>query len=51
MRWAEMQNEGVISKFERKLSVKREGAEVVYKAVQQKLVAVGAKLGRYENWA
>ena len=45
------ENEGVISKFERKLSVKREGAEVLYKEFQQKLVAVGVKLGRYKNWA
>ena len=32
-------------------SVKRKGAEVVHEEVWQRLVAVGAKLGRYNNRA
>ena len=49
MRQGELQNEGVISKFERKFHVKRKDAEVVNEEVRQRLVAVGAKLERYEN--
>ena len=44
-----MQNERVISKLERKFHVKRKDAEVVNEEVRQRLVAVGAKLERYEN--
>ena len=49
MRRGELQNEGVISKLERKFSVKGLGAEVVFDEVRQRLVAVGAKLERYDN--
>ena len=34
----ELQNEGVISKLERKFNVKRKGAKVVHEEVRQKLV-------------
>ena len=44
-----MQNEGAISKLERKFSVKRKGVEVVQEEVRQRLVAVRAKLERYDN--
>ena len=44
-----MQNESVISKLERKFSIKRKGAEMVHKDIRQKLVAVGAKRERYDN--
>ena len=44
-----MQNEGVISTLERKFIVKRKGAEVVHKENRQRLVVLGAKLGRYDN--
>ena len=44
-----MQNESVISKLERKFSIKRKGAEMVHKDIRQKLVAVGAKRERYGN--
>ena len=49
MRGGELQNEGVISKFERKFSIKRKGADMVYEKVRQRLVAAGAKLERYDN--
>ena len=49
MRGGELQNEGVISKFERKFKIKRKGADVVYEKVWQRLVAAGAKLERYDN--
>ena len=42
-------NEGVISKLERKFSVKRKGSEVFHEEVRQRLVAVVAKLERYDN--
>ena len=44
-----MQNESVISKLERKFSIKRQVAEMVHKDIRQKLVAVGAKRERYDN--
>ena len=44
-----MQKESVISKLERKFSIKRKGAEMVHKDIRQKLVAVGAKRERYDN--
>ena len=44
MRRGELHNEGFTSKFERKFNVKRKGADVVHKEVQQSLVAVRAKL-------
>ena len=49
MRRGELQNEGVISKLERKFNIKRKGADVVHEEVRQRLVAVGAKLERYDN--
>ena len=41
MRRGELQNEGVISKFERKFNVKRKGTKVVHEEVRQRLVATG----------
>ena len=49
MRREELKNEGVISKLKRKFSVKRKGAEVVHEEVRLRLVAVRAKLERYDN--
>ena len=49
IRQGELQNEGVISKLERKFNVKRKDAEVVNEEVRQRLLAVGAKLKRYDN--
>ena len=49
MRRGELQNEGIISKIERKFNVKRKGAEVFHEEVRQRLVAVGANLERYDN--
>ena len=49
MRRGEVQNESVISKLERKFSVKRKGAEVLHQDIRQRLVVVGAKLERYDN--
>ena len=40
MRREGLQNEGVISKLERKFSVKRKRAEVVHEEVQQRLVVL-----------
>ena len=49
MRRGELQNEGVTSKLERKFNIKGKSADVVHKEVQQRLVAVGAKLQKYDN--
>ena len=49
MRRGKLQNEGVISKLERKFNVKRKGAEVVHEEVRQRLVVAGAKLEKYDN--
>ena len=49
IRRGELQNEGVISKLERKFNIKTKGADVVHEEVRQRLVAVGAKLERYDN--
>ena len=49
MRRGELKNEVVISKLERKFNIKRKGADVVHEEVRQRLVAVGAKLERYDN--
>ena len=49
MRRRKLQNEGVISKLERKFYVKKKVVEVVQEDVRQRLVAVGAKLERYNN--
>ena len=49
MRPRELQYQGVISKFERKLTVKQKGVEMVHEDVRQRLFAVGAKPERYDN--
>ena len=49
MRRGKLQNEGVISKLERKFNAKRKGAKVVHEEVRQRLVATGAKLESYDN--
>ena len=49
MRRGKLENEGVISKLERKFNVKRKGAEVVHEEVRQRLVVAGAKLEKYDN--
>ena len=49
MRRRKLQNEGVISKLERKFYVKKKVVEGVQEDVRQRLVAVGAKLERYNN--
>ena len=50
IRRRKLQNEGgVISRLERKFNVTKKGAEVVHEEVQERLVAVGAKLERYDN--
>ena len=46
MRRRELQNEGLISKLERKFNVKKKGVAVVQEEVRQRLVAVGSKLER-----
>ena len=45
----EMKQIAIISRLERKFDVKRKVAEVVQEEVRQRLVAVGAKLERYDN--
>ena len=49
MRRGELQNEGGLSKLERKFNAKRKGAQVVHKEVRQRLVAAGAKLEGDDN--
>ena len=49
MRRGELQNEGFILKLEREFNIKRKGADLNYEEVRQRLVAVGAKLERYDN--
>ena len=44
-----MKQIAIISRLERKFDVKRKVAEVVQEEVRQRLVAVGAKLERYDN--
>ena len=44
-----MENEGVMSRLERELNMKRKGADVVHEEVRERLVAVGAKLERSDN--
>ena len=44
-----MKQIAIISRVERKFNVKRKVAEVVQEEVRQRLVAVGAKLERYDN--
>ena len=45
----ELQNEGTKSKLERKYRIEEKGIAVVHEEVQQRLVAIGAKLERYDN--
>lgn len=49
MKRNELQNEGTISKLERKYRIVEKGIDVVHEEVQQRLVAIGAKLERYDN--
>ena len=49
MRQRKLLNEGVISKLGTKFSLKRKGAEVVHGKDRKRLVAVGAKLKKYDN--
>ena len=49
MKRNELQNEGTKSKLERKYRIEEEGIVVVHEEVQQRLVAIGAKLERYGN--
>ena len=44
-----MKQIAIISRLERKFDVKRKVAEVVQEEVRQRLVAVTAKLERYDN--
>ena len=44
-----MKQIAITSRLERKFDVKRKVAEVVQEEVRQRLVAVGAKLERYDN--
>ena len=44
-----MKQIAIISRLERKFDVKRKVAEVVQEEVRQRLVAVRAKLERYDN--
>ena len=49
MKRNELQNEGTKSKLERKYHIEEKGIVVVHEEVQQRLVAIGAKLERYDN--
>ena len=49
MKRNELQNEGTKSKLERKYHIEKKGIAVVHEEVQQRLVAIGAKLERYDN--
>ena len=49
MKRNELQNEGIKSKLERKYRIEEKGIVVVHEEVQQRLVATGAKLERYDN--
>ena len=49
MKRNELQNEGTKSKIERKYRIEDKGIVVVHEEVQQRLVAIGAKLERYDN--
>ncbi|XP_063609949.1 uncharacterized protein LOC134783877 [Penaeus indicus] len=44
-----LQSEGTVSKLERKYRIVEKGIDVVHEEVQQRLVAIGAKLERYDN--
>jgi len=49
MKRNELRNEGTITKLERKYCIEEKGVSVVHEEVQQRLVAIGAKLERYDN--
>ena len=49
MKRNELQNERTKSKLERKYRIEEKGIVVVHEEVQQRLVAIGAKLERYDN--
>ena len=49
MKRNELQNEGTTSKLERKYRIEKKGIVVVHEEVQQRLVAIGGKLERYDN--
>ena len=49
MKRNELQNEGTKSKLERKYRIEEKGIVAVHEEVQQRLVAIGAKLERYDN--
>ena len=49
MKRNELQNEGTKSKLVRKYRIEEKGIIVVHEKVQQRLVAIGAKLERYDN--
>ena len=49
MKGNELQNEDTKSKLERKYRIEEKCFVVVHEEVQQRLVAIGAKLKRYDN--
>ena len=49
MKRNELENEGTKSKLEIKYRIEEKGIVVVHEEEQQRLVATGAKLGRYDN--
>ena len=49
MKRNDLQNEGTKSKLERKYRIEEKGVVVVHEEVQQRLVATGAMLERYDN--
>ena len=49
MKRNELQNEGTKSKLERKYRIEEKGIVVFHEEVQQRFVAIGAKLERYDN--
>ena len=49
MKRNELQNECTKSKLERKYRIKEKGTVVVHEEVQQRLLAIGAKLERYQT--
>ena len=49
MKRNELQNEGTKSKLERKYRIEEKCIVVVHEELQQRLVAIGAKLERYDN--
>ena len=49
MKRSELRNEGVKDKLERSYRIREKGIAVVHEEVKQRLIAVGAKLERYDN--